>query len=65
MYFKNQSQEMMTMRQYWPCATYGKMTKHFHNVITFHIKPSKLQYIFSEVCSVVVVQVNSRAFKVL
>lgn len=64
-YFENQSQEMMMMKQYWPYATNSKMTKHFHNVITFHVKPSKLQYIFSEVCSVVVVQVNCRAFKVL
>lgn len=36
-----------------PCR---EMTKHFHNVITFYIKPCELQCIFSELCSVFVAQ---------
>lgn len=59
------SQEMMEMKQCWPCTTYSTMTKHFHNVITFHIKLSELQHIFSKGCAVVVAWVNSRAFKEL
>lgn len=47
-------EEMMEMKQCCPRAIYGAVTKHFHNVITFHIKLSELQHIFSEVCAIVV-----------